>query len=65
MLSLTRQVLKKGKFQKVGDTLSVRAGGTLELRCKGSSVQWGLPPYLEEDDEGRLRSVMTTHTATS
>ncbi|XP_062332360.1 LOW QUALITY PROTEIN: platelet-derived growth factor receptor-like protein [Osmerus eperlanus] len=50
------QVVNKGKFQKVGDTLSVRAGDTLELRCKGSSVQWGLPPYLEEDDEGRLRT---------
>ncbi|KAM6977840.1 platelet-derived growth factor receptor-like protein [Aplochiton taeniatus] len=51
------QVVNKGKFQKVGDTLSVRSGDTLELRCKGSPVQWGVPPYLEDDDEGRLRMV--------
>lgn len=49
------QVVNRGKFQKVGDTLSVRAGDTLELRCKGKPVQWAVPPYLEEDDEGRLR----------
>ncbi|KAL7858612.1 hypothetical protein AOLI_G00187140 [Acnodon oligacanthus] len=51
------QVLDKGKFQKVGKTLSVMAGVTLELRCKGSPVQWGVPPYLQEDDDGRLRTV--------
>ncbi|KAJ8394460.1 hypothetical protein AAFF_G00046710 [Aldrovandia affinis] len=55
-VSLT-QVLDKGKFQKVGDTLSVPAGGTLELRCKGKPVQWAVPHYLEEEDEGRLRTL--------
>ncbi|XP_036404399.1 platelet-derived growth factor receptor-like protein [Megalops cyprinoides] len=54
--SLT-QVLDKGKFHKVGDTLSVPAGNTLELRCKGKPVQWAVPYYLEEEDEGRLRMV--------
>ncbi|KAM4621880.1 platelet-derived growth factor receptor-like protein [Polymixia lowei] len=49
------QVLNKGKFQRVGETLSVQAGHTLALRCKGKPVQWGVPAYLEEDDEGRLR----------
>lgn len=49
------QVVNKGRFQKVEDTLTVRAGDTLELRCKGNPVQWAVPAYLEEDDEGRLR----------
>ncbi|XP_066526007.1 platelet-derived growth factor receptor-like protein [Hoplias malabaricus] len=51
------QVLDKGKFQRVDKTLSVTAGHALELRCKGHPVQWGVPPYLEEDHEGRLRMV--------
>lgn len=49
------KVLNRGKFKKVGATLSVQAGDTLELRCRGRPVQWGVPTYLEEDDEGRLR----------
>ncbi|KAK0151509.1 Platelet-derived growth factor receptor-like protein [Merluccius polli] len=55
--TLLTQVLKKGRFQRVGETLSVRATDALELRCKGKPVQWSVPPYLEEDDEGRLRTV--------
>ncbi|XP_051716946.1 platelet-derived growth factor receptor-like protein [Ctenopharyngodon idella] len=51
------QVVNKGRFQKVGDTLTVQAGDVLELRCKGNPVQWAVPAYLEEDDEGRLRTV--------
>ncbi|XP_026879704.2 platelet-derived growth factor receptor-like protein isoform X1 [Electrophorus electricus] len=51
------QVLEKGKFQKVGNTLSVSAGDTLQLRCKGNPVEWGVPTYLQEDNEGRLRMV--------
>lgn len=51
------RVVGKGKFEKVGRTLSVPAGETLELRCKGSRVQWDVPAYLQEDDEGRLRYV--------
>lgn len=49
------QVVNKGKFQRVGDTLSVPAGETLELRCKGAPVQWAVPYYLEEEDAGRLK----------
>jgi len=48
-------VLRKGRFQRLGESLSVRAGDTLELRCKGTPVQWSVPAYLEEDNEGRLR----------
>ncbi|TNN30959.1 Platelet-derived growth factor receptor-like protein [Liparis tanakae] len=51
------QVLSRGKFKKVGDSLRVRAGGPLELRCRGRPVQWSVPKYLEEDDDGRLRLV--------
>ncbi|XP_034399881.1 platelet-derived growth factor receptor-like protein [Cyclopterus lumpus] len=51
------QVLKRGKFKKVGDSISVQTGDTLELRCRGKPVQWSVPKYLEEDDDGRLRIV--------
>lgn len=51
------QVVNKGKFQKVGDTLTVQAGDTLEMRCKGNPVQWTIPAYLQEDDEGRLKMI--------
>ncbi|KAM7389541.1 hypothetical protein PAMP_023511 [Pampus punctatissimus] len=51
------QVLSRGKFAKVGETISVHAGDTLELRCRGKPVQWGVPSYLEEDDDGRLEIV--------
>uniref|UniRef100_A0A671RPV3 Platelet-derived growth factor receptor-like protein n=1 Tax=Sinocyclocheilus anshuiensis TaxID=1608454 RepID=A0A671RPV3_9TELE len=33
------QVVNKGRFQKAGDTLTVHAGDTLELRCKGNPVE--------------------------
>ncbi|KAM8848109.1 platelet-derived growth factor receptor-like protein [Synchiropus picturatus] len=55
--TLLTQVINRGKFTKVGDTISVRAGDTLELRCRGRPVQWSVPPYLEEDHEGRLRTI--------
>ncbi|XP_035506674.1 platelet-derived growth factor receptor-like protein [Scophthalmus maximus] len=54
--SLT-QVLNRGKFKKVGETISVQTGDTLELRCRGKPVKWSVPSYLEEDDDGRLRTV--------
>ncbi|KAG7517582.1 platelet-derived growth factor receptor [Solea senegalensis] len=50
------QVLNR-KFKKVGETISVPTGDTLELRCRGKPVQWSVPSYLEEEDEGRLRTV--------
>uniref|UniRef100_A0A3P8WHK9 Platelet-derived growth factor receptor-like protein n=1 Tax=Cynoglossus semilaevis TaxID=244447 RepID=A0A3P8WHK9_CYNSE len=51
------KVLNRGKFKKVGETISVPTGETLELRCRGNPVQWSVPSYLQEDDEGRLRIV--------
>ncbi|XP_068134486.1 platelet-derived growth factor receptor-like protein [Hyperolius riggenbachi] len=53
--SILSQVLQRGKFQPVGDTVTVKAGQTLDLRCKGTSVRWNFPHYLQEDDEGRLK----------
>ncbi|XP_056294767.1 platelet-derived growth factor receptor-like protein [Pseudoliparis swirei] len=51
------QVLTRGRFKKVGDSIRVQAGGALALRCRGRPVRWSVPKYLEEDDEGRLRLV--------
>ncbi|KAM4747458.1 platelet-derived growth factor receptor-like protein [Rhinophrynus dorsalis] len=53
--SILSQVLERGRFQPVGDTVTVKAGDTLDLRCKGMSVRWNYPHYLQEDDEGRLK----------
>ncbi|XP_008103012.2 platelet-derived growth factor receptor-like protein [Anolis carolinensis] len=55
-LSILTRAVAKGQFQKVTDTLTLKAGETLDLRCKGKSVKWKYPPYLEDDDtEYRLR----------
>ncbi|XP_070270674.1 platelet-derived growth factor receptor-like protein [Myotis yumanensis] len=53
--SILTLVLGRGHFQKVGDSLSLRAGEPLELRCRGKVVRWRVPVYLEEEGEGRLR----------
>lgn len=56
------KVIKKGKFKKVGETLSVPTGDTLELRCRGKPVQWSVPTYLQEDHDGRLKyATFTCH----
>ena len=53
--SILTQVVGRGRFQKVGDSLSLRAGKSLELRCRGKVVHWRVPAYLEAEGEGRLR----------
>ncbi|KAM9313382.1 platelet-derived growth factor receptor-like protein [Gastrophryne carolinensis] len=53
--SILSQVVQRGKFQQAGDTITVKAGQNLDLRCKGTSVRWNYPHYLQEDDEGRLK----------
>lgn len=55
--TILTQVLNRGKFQRVGETLTVQSGDTLELRCRGKPVKWGVPLYLEEDHDGRLKIV--------
>ncbi|KAM4732494.1 platelet-derived growth factor receptor-like protein isoform 2-T2 [Anableps anableps] len=54
--TLLTQVLGRGVFKKVRETLSVQTGDTLSLRCRGKPVQWSVPRYVEED-EGRLMIV--------
>ncbi|EMP24708.1 Platelet-derived growth factor receptor-like protein [Chelonia mydas] len=53
--SILTRVVARGRFQKVPDSLTLRAGDTLELRCRGQAVRWRFPAYLEDEDEGRLR----------
>lgn len=53
--SILTQVLGRGRFRKVGDSLSLQAGEPLELRCRGKVVHWRVPAYLEEEGKGRLR----------
>ncbi|KAM5300882.1 platelet-derived growth factor receptor-like protein [Glossophaga mutica] len=53
--SILTQVVGRGRFQKVGDSLSLRAGESLELRCWGKAVHWRVPASLQEEGEGRLR----------
>ncbi|XP_028668476.1 platelet-derived growth factor receptor-like protein [Erpetoichthys calabaricus] len=50
-------VVERRRFDKVGESLTVKAGDTLELRCKGKSLDWTYPEYLKEEDEGRLRFI--------
>lgn len=56
--SILTLVLGRGRFQKVGDSLSLRAGDPLELRCRGKVVHWRVPVYLEEEGKERLRYAM-------
>ncbi|XP_069510107.1 platelet-derived growth factor receptor-like protein [Ambystoma mexicanum] len=53
--SILTQVVRRGLFQKVDETVTLPSGDVLELRCKGSSVRWRYPTNVEEDEEGRLR----------
>ncbi|XP_054834779.1 platelet-derived growth factor receptor-like protein [Eublepharis macularius] len=54
--SILTHMVTKGRFQKVPETLVLRAGQTLDLRCKGKAVKWRYPVNLEEDDvQRRLR----------
>uniref|UniRef100_A0A452HZC1 Platelet-derived growth factor receptor-like protein n=1 Tax=Gopherus agassizii TaxID=38772 RepID=A0A452HZC1_9SAUR len=56
--SILTRVVTRGQFQKVPDSLTLKAGDTLELRCRGRSVRWRFPAYLKDEDEGRLRCVI-------
>ncbi|XP_004682405.1 PREDICTED: platelet-derived growth factor receptor-like protein [Condylura cristata] len=44
----------KGRFQKPAATLSLTAGQTLDLRCKGNQVKWSYPTYLDTFKDFRL-----------
>ena len=48
-------MMDKGRFQKPAATLSLTAGQTLELRCKGNKIGWSYPAYLDTFKDTRLR----------
>nr|XP_023406709.1 platelet-derived growth factor receptor-like protein [Loxodonta africana] len=52
--SIMMQVMEKGRFQKPAATLSLTAGQTLELRCKGNQIGWSYPAYLDTFKDSRL-----------
>ncbi|XP_056142729.1 platelet-derived growth factor receptor-like protein [Lampris incognitus] len=52
--SLLTQVLDKGRFLRLGETTTMTPGRNMELRCKGSSVGWAYPPYLDTFNDSRL-----------
>uniref|UniRef100_A0A8D1BWP6 Platelet-derived growth factor receptor-like protein n=1 Tax=Sus scrofa TaxID=9823 RepID=A0A8D1BWP6_PIG len=52
--SIMIQMMDKGRFQKPAATLSLTAGQTLELRCKGNKIAWSYPAYLDTFKDTRL-----------
>ncbi|NXN96333.1 PGFRL protein, partial [Rhinopomastus cyanomelas] len=52
--SILTLVMDKGRFQKLAPTLSLSAGESIELRCKGSNVTWNYPSYLDTFKDSRL-----------
>ncbi|XP_076148536.1 platelet-derived growth factor receptor-like protein [Alosa pseudoharengus] len=52
--SILTQVLDKGRFLRLGETLTQNPGKTLELRCKGSKIGWAYPSYLDTFNDTRL-----------
>ncbi|NXX88364.1 PGFRL protein, partial [Centropus bengalensis] len=52
--SLLTWMTDKGHFQKLSATLSLSAGQSIELRCKGSNVTWNYPSYLDTFKDSRL-----------
>lgn len=53
--SIMMQMTDQGRFQKPSATLSLPAGQTLELRCKGNKIGWSYPAYLDTFKDSRLR----------
>ncbi|XP_056328797.1 platelet-derived growth factor receptor-like protein [Danio aesculapii] len=52
--SILTQVLDKGRFLRLGESLSLNPGKTLELRCKGTKIGWAYPSYLDTFNDNRL-----------
>ncbi|MCI4380020.1 hypothetical protein PGIGA_G00235120 [Pangasianodon gigas] len=52
--SILTQVLDKGRFLRLGDSIILNPGKTLELRCKGSKIGWAYPSYLDTFNDSRL-----------
>lgn len=52
--SLLTQVLDKGRFLRLGQTTTLTLGRNMELRCKGNSIGWSYPTYLDTFNDSRL-----------
>lgn len=52
--SIMMQAMDNGRFQKPAATVSLMAGQSVELRCKGSKVEWSYPAYLDTFKDSRL-----------
>ncbi|CAL8331997.1 platelet-derived growth factor receptor-like protein [Gadus morhua] len=52
--SLLTQVLDKGRFLRLGGTTTLNPGKNIELRCKGASIGWSYPSYLNTYNDSRL-----------
>ncbi|XP_029020781.1 platelet-derived growth factor receptor-like protein [Betta splendens] len=52
--SLLTQVLDKGRFLRLGPSTALPPGRSVELRCKGSSIGWSYPAYLDAYSDSRL-----------
>lgn len=52
--SLLTQVLDKGRFLRLGETTTLPQGRSIELRCKGSKIDWSYPSYLNTYNDSRL-----------
>lgn len=52
--SIMMQATDAGRFQRPAATVSLMAGQSLELRCKGSKVEWSYPAYLDTFKDSRL-----------
>nr|XP_033800097.1 platelet-derived growth factor receptor-like protein [Geotrypetes seraphini] len=52
--SIMTQVMDKGRYQKPAAMLNQVAGQSIELRCKGSQIEWGYPSYLDTFKDSRL-----------
>ncbi|KAL6091504.1 hypothetical protein STEG23_020255, partial [Scotinomys teguina] len=58
--SIMMQAMDNGRFQKPAAMMSLMAGQTVELRCKGSKVEWSYPTYLDTFKDSRLRASHST-----
>ncbi|KAG7517735.1 platelet-derived growth factor receptor [Solea senegalensis] len=52
--SLLTQVLDKGQFLRLGQSTTLTPGKNMELRCKGNSIGWSYPAYLDTFNDSRL-----------
>lgn len=52
--SIMTQVMDKGRFQKPPPMLTMSAGQSIELRCKGDKIVWSYPEYLDTFKDSRF-----------